>query len=180
MKNDRLFEIPGYEGYYAITKSGEVWGLDRQVVGRGGSIWNYKKAKLKAGKNPDGYLCVRLCRDGRCKTKFVHRLMAEIFHACQQGQIVDHINQRKTDNRIDNLRVCNPTQNRMNSGADKRSKTGYRGVAYYKPTGKYSAAVTKNGKRHHCGYFFTAVRAAKARDDMAKKLHGEFAVLNLN
>jgi hypothetical protein len=43
----------------------------------------------------------------------------------------------------------------------------------------WSAAITKDGKRHLLGNYKTAGEAVAARDIAAKRLHGEFAMLNL-
>jgi hypothetical protein len=40
------------------------------------------------------------------------------------------------------------------------------------------AYVCKNGNINHCGYFEDEEDAAKARDNKALLLHGEFGVLN--
>lgn len=63
--------IKDYEGLYEISDWGNVRSLN---YGRTG-----KTKLLKPVKNINGYLFVRLCKDGKRKYKYVHRLVAEAF-----------------------------------------------------------------------------------------------------
>lgn len=56
----------------------------------------------------------------------------------------------------------------------------FKGVSYYKgnSTNRWIAYISKNKKKHHLGYFPTEIEAAKAYNEKAKELHGEFAKLN--
>lgn len=58
------------------------------------------------------------------------------------------------------------------------NKSGYNGVHFDEVKGKFQAKIGYNGKRIHIGYYFTAEDAAKAYDQMAKKLHKKRAFLN--
>jgi hypothetical protein len=112
------------------------------------------------------------------KMLYMHRLIM----GAQAGQIVDHINGDTLDNRRENLRLCTPRQNLMNTLRVKPNITGFRGVHYHAPRGRrkgYFAAVLKvEGRKYYSGYFGTAEAAARHRDALALKHHGEFAVLN--
>jgi hypothetical protein len=56
--------------------------------------------------------------------------------------------------------------------------TEFTGVHYYKATGKYQSYIAKDGVKYHLGYFDTPEEAAKARDEKAKELYGDFCSLN--
>lgn len=99
----------------------------------------------------------------------LHRLIVDF-------EIVDHINRNKLDNRKTNLRSATHGQNMVNSGPQKRNKSGYKGV--YVNNESYQVQITSNGKRVYIGVYKTAVEAALAYDEAAKKYHGEFAYLN--
>lgn len=101
---------------------------------------------------------------------FIHRLIVDF-------EIVDHVNRNKLDNRKGNLRSATHNQNRANSRPQKRNRSGYKGV-YLNNNGLYRAQITMKGKRIHIGYYATAVEAALAYDEAAKKYHGESAYLN--
>lgn len=102
----------------------------------------------------------------------LHRFLMEP----KPGMLVDHINGDKLDNRRCNLRIATPSQNAMNSAKRRTSKGKYRGVSKNGPG--WSAMLTKDYKSHYLGTFRTPEEAAKAYDEMARILHGEFAVLN--
>lgn len=105
-------------------------------------------------------------------------LMHRLIMDAKMCQIIDHINGNGLDNRRENLRICTHSQNHQNqhnvSGASQ-----YKGVCLSKSGKKWRAYIYDNGKRIHLGYFFTERAAARAYDNKAKKLFGEFAKLNL-
>jgi len=105
-------------------------------------------------------------------------LMHRVIMSAPRGLEVDHINMDKLDNRKENLRLCTPTQNRMNTGLRSNNKTGYKGVFYYKRTGKYAVAIAYLKKRIHLGYYDSAEEAALVYNKKSKELYGEFARLN--
>ena len=84
-------DIKNYEGLYAVTPEGEVY--------------SYKSKKfLKPGVNQKGYLVVNLCKDGQRKMYSLHRLIAEAYIPNQNNlPQVDHINEDKTNNCVNNL-----------------------------------------------------------------------------
>lgn len=90
-----------------------------------------------------------------------------------RGEIADHINRNKTDNRRKNLRVCTQQQNCCNRSARQKSVEGFKGI-YQRPSGKYVATV----RHKRIGIYESAVEAAEAYDYEARQLFGEFAGLN--
>jgi hypothetical protein len=93
------------------------------------------------------------------------------------AEMVDHVNRNKLDNRKSNLRSANKYQNQSNSGPHKRNKLGYKGVTVNRGR-SYQSSICTNGTRIYLGAYQTAVEAALAYDEAAKKYHGEFAYLN--
>ena len=93
---------------------------------------------------------------------------------------IDHKNGNKLDNRRENLRPCNQSQNTANAGIRKNNKAGYKGVTYDErnPNMKWIANLTKNYKHIYIGAFRTKEEAAVAYNSRAIKEFGEFANLN--
>lgn len=103
------------------------------------------------------------------------------LHRCitgaKTGQVVDHINGDKLDNRRCNLRICTQAQNCRNNRNVRKNKTSlYKGVSKY--WNKWKAQIQVDKKKTHIGYYPTQEDAARAYDEKALELHGEFAYLN--
>lgn len=98
--------------------------------------------------------------------------------------VIDHIDGNGLNNTKSNLRLCNRSQNAMNKKLKSNSKTGWRGVTRpktknYKLKKPWKAYIRPKGQSFiTIGYYKTAEEAAKAYDEKAKELFGEFAKLN--
>lgn len=96
-------------------------------------------------------------------------------------KVVDHIDRDPLNNTRDNLRICSQAENTYNKKG-VIGASGFIGVHLMKATTKrgcpFVAAIKVNGKRQYIGVYRTAEEAARARDEKAKELHGEFAILN--
>lgn len=91
--------------------------------------------------------------------------------------VVDHIDGNPANNRRNNLRICTQQQNVMNSKIRSDSTNNYRGVKY-RGNGKYQARIQKDGKRYYIGTHRSEEAAAKAYNEKALELFGEYAKLN--
>lgn len=98
--NDELYDIPGFEDYYAITKDGRVWS-------------KFSTTFLGLNRLSYGYPKVTLSVNGKPIPCAVHRLMAITFLDLTEAQDleVDHINSIRTDNRLENLRLLTRMDN---------------------------------------------------------------------
>lgn len=102
----------------------ECWliieGFDNYLISSMGRIKNDSGAILMPHLNPNGYLTVRLYKNGKHYSKYIHRLVAETFLINNQTDLqVNHINGNKTDNRVCNLEWCTASENirhAMNNG----------------------------------------------------------------
>lgn len=110
------------------------------------------------------------------KTVYLHKLL----FGNPDNTEVDHINGNRLDNQRSNLRLANHAQNNQNKGLRRDSTTGYKGVCLIKSTGLYLAYINAYGKRYYLGNFQDKESAARAYDEAAKKLHGEYAQTNLS
>ena len=64
---------------------------------------------------------------------------------------IDHININKLDNRIENLRVVNHSQNSRNQNKKENCSSKYKGVCWDK--NKWKARISINYKLKHLGLF---------------------------
>lgn len=97
--------------------------------------------------------------DGKYTKVYLHRFIAN----CPSGYVPDHINHDTTDNRRSNLRIVTQQVNLINkSGAQKRSKSGVRGVSFHKATGKWYARVYLGGKEIYSKWFDSFSKACIA------------------
>jgi hypothetical protein len=100
----------------------------------------------------------------------IHRLIWFYVHKEWPNGFLDHINQNKRDNSIQNLRVVTNSENMHNRGATVKSTTGQKGIYIHKPSGRYRVMVKHNYKMHHGGYYHTIEAALTARDWLAAQL----------
>jgi hypothetical protein len=105
--------------------------------------------------------------------------MHRVIMNAPAGVFIDHRYGNGLDNRKINLRIATIAQNQYNRRKTSRKTTSkYKGVFFKKDMNKYCATICLKGKRTHLGYFDNEIDAAKAYDEAAKKLFGEFAALN--
>lgn len=144
------------------------------------SKWNWKPVKSKlriyAGRSQ------AQVRNGKTVNGSV--LMHRQIMDAQKGKQVDHINGDALDNRRCNLRLCTQGQNNAAGRPPRKKKySKYKGVTFYDQRGcmKWVAKAKKDGKVYYAGdtgYFDNEKEAARAYDQLARELWGEFAYQN--
>jgi len=104
----------------------------------------------------------------------IHRLSWRIYYEVWPASHIDHINGVRDDNRIDNLRLADPSENAANARRYKSNTLGYKGV--HKLTcGRYKARVQFRGERTLLGVFDTPEEAYEAYVRGAREIQGRFA-----
>lgn len=124
-------------------------------------------------KSKKGYYVLRVrIKNLKSKTVFIHQIVASVFLKYEFGnfpnQVVDHIDNVKTNNSLDNLQVIT---NRENCVKDKIKKSLLPvGVFYRKDTGKFQSYISLNGKRICLGSFGTSKEASYAYNKKLKEI----------
>ena len=122
-------------------------------------------------RDKDGYLVSCYYYNGQQRFVRFHRI---VMHA-QAGQFVDHINKNRADNRKQNLRCCNRSENMRNRGLCSSNTSGVTGVFFDRERQKWVASITYNHKRMLLGRFASKEDAVLARLTKEAELFKEFA-----
>jgi len=172
IKAEIFKEVKGYEGIYEVSNFGRVKSLARlDTMNR-----QLKERILKAATNSKGYKHVLLCIEGKTKTIYIHSLVAEAFLGyIRDGNIntgvVNHIDEDKLNNNVENLEVVSARENLIHSRT-KRRASGLPANIKQRPNGRYAVQIfhgTKGDKCQWClGTFNNVKEAVAARDDYFK------------
>lgn len=134
------------------------------------------KHKWYACKNGNTFYALRKSNvNGKRLTILMHR---EILGLKPGDPGVDHRDGNGLNNRRKNLRLASHEQNGMNRRRNKNGTSRFKGVYWEKNHRKWHVRIKFGGKYVHIGYFDSEEDAARAYDEKAKELFGEFARLN--
>ncbi len=144
-------DIPGYEGHYLASNLGNIK-----------SLKHGKEKLINPFYNEKGYLICFLSKNNNQKKFKVHQLVAMSFlnhKPCGMESIIDHINNDRTDNKLENLRIVSNRDNchRVKHGLNTSK---YKGV--YRQNNKWRAQASIKNKKFHIGYYDDEEEASKA------------------
>ena len=125
--------------------------------------------------NKDSPTRFYVCGNVQGRRTYLHRFLTGTD---DPSLIVDHINNDTLDNRKNNLRVVTKQQNNQNASPQKRSSSSYKGVSWHKGKQKWQARITHKGQRIYLGNYDSEHDAARAYNQAAKRIFGEYAYLN--
>ena len=127
----------------------------------------YRKLKTKwvccNDKKPEknGYIRITINK----KMYYLHRLIYKYHNEnwditdSSNNNLIDHININPLDNRIENLRVVNHSQNQRNKNKQDNCSSKFIGVCWNKTSKKWQAQISINGKEKYLGRYDTEEEA---------------------
>jgi hypothetical protein len=161
--------IPNYEELYEVSSLGRVKSLPVKK-----SYWSLRTPKEKILNPKTGsYYSVGLIKDGVNNTIQIHQLVAMSFlghKRCGHKLVIDHINENKLDNRLENLRIVSQKFNVSRSQGENISK--YKGITYDKKSDKWMCKIMIVGEKKYLGIFKTkkeAIEVYKAYENYRSK-----------
>lgn len=114
--------IKGYEAYYEVSSQGRIRSKDRRV-------WNGKTYYTRPGRmmriqtKPAGYKFVNLYLNGIGKCTYIHDLLLTHFVEPRPSEkhVCRHLNDIPDDNRLENLRWGNESENMFDQSKNGRN-----------------------------------------------------------
>jgi hypothetical protein len=104
-----------------LSGSRRIYDYDNYFVFPDGQVYNrMRKSFLKPVVNASGYCYITLCRNGKKKNHYVHRIVAEHFISTDKqlnfaGLQVNHKNRERNDNRVENLEWVTSSENMIHA-----------------------------------------------------------------
>lgn len=151
-----------YTNYYEISDKGRVRSLNYHGTGR--------LELLKPGKDKDSYLVVCLSRNGKTKQFKIHRLVATMFIPNPDNlPQVNHRNEIKHDNRVENLEWCTSKYNTNYGSCIERREEKKKGFKHSEETKRNMSKNRKGSKNSSArkvicvetGQVFDTIKEAK-------------------
>lgn len=130
----------------------------------------FKQGSIAGTVQPNGYIRIKI--DGVQYS--AHRLAWLYVHGYLPSDWIDHKDANPSNNRVDNLRLVSPSENKMNCFVRKDNSSGCKGVNWHKHRQKWAVSCTVRGVKHYLGHFDNLEDAVRSRTLFAKTAHGEF------
>jgi len=170
-------DIEGCENYQ-INNLGQARSITR-IIPRGNHTMTVRGKMLKVSISNEGYCSLNLRKNNKRHAVYLHRVIAKAFIPNPDNKaFIDHRDHNPGNNNIDNLSWCTQSENMANMDSKAKGLSIYKGVTFDKSRMKWAAKITFNYKTINLGRFQSEVLAAKAYNDKAKELFGNFAKLN--
>jgi len=152
MSSDQWRAIPGWEGYYEASTSGQVRSIPRTVTSTTGVTAKRVGRIIRSRASRTGYRLITLSRDGVAKTFTVHQLIALAFLGPRPERMaVCHNDGNRQNNAATNLRYDTYSANELDKvahGTHSQSRKTHcpKGHAY----DEANTIFTKGGRSRLC------------------------------
>jgi hypothetical protein len=173
-------DIKGYEGSYQISNNGEIKSLERSVV-CSNHYRIVKERLLKQQISSTGYYVVRINFNGNKRTLKIHQLVWDHFGSSKRNGRklqVDHIDENKLNNHIDNLQLLTQRENVSKSKFKYEKTSQYTGVRWHKQNKKWESGIKINGNQKYLGQYIDEYDAhlayKKELDNLGKRIEIRF------
>ena len=138
---------------------------------RDGELYWKKRNQKKAGcVNGDGYRHIVI----KGKLYGAHRLIF-MMHYGYLPEFIDHIDNNRLNNKIENLREATRQQNSWNRKINANNKSGVKGVSWCKLTKKWRVQGRIDKKVKYLGVYETLEEAVNVISNFRFLNHGSFA-----
>jgi len=116
MEKEQWKPICNYENYYEVSNLGNIRSVDRYVKSKSNSRVLLKGKPMKYVVSIHGYKRITLCKDGKHKQFFIHRLVALAFLKNSYNKpMINHIDGNKLNNELSNLEWCTHSENLLHA-----------------------------------------------------------------
>ena len=129
-------DVRGYKGYYQVNKNGNIRSVTRTITDSRGHVYTLKSRPIIPEVTKNGYLMVHLCKNGKRKALYVHKIVAKAFIfniGCKP--IVNHKDGNKLHCFSSNLEWCTYGYNNKhayNTGLKPKGERHYKAVLTHK------------------------------------------------
>ena len=153
-----------------------IKGFEGYSVSDHGNVKNNKTGRIKnVNANEKGYIQVSLSKEKKQYKKMVHVFVASAFIENPENKsFVDHIDNCKTNNIINNLRWATSVENSQNRNMMITNTSGVKGVSFDKSSNKWIATISIDGIRINLGRFDKKEDAIHVRITRANEAFGVF------
>ena len=140
-----------------------------------GNVKNNKTGRIVKQHDSNGYKRLSIEVNKKRYKKLLHVLVAGAFIPNPENKpFVDHIDNCKTNNNIQNLRWATSKENNQNKSMGKNNTSGVKGVYFHKASQKYEARISIDGINVYIGLFTNLEDAKQARITKANQVFGVF------
>ncbi len=162
-------DVEGFEGIYRVSSLGFVKSMSRIKKRSDGKIQTFKERLLSlVTRSNDGYVVVKITKNGIGRMTLVHRLVCEAFlDNPDNKRTVNHKNGIKTDNRLCNLEWATHGENlehalhtglRIPLFGEKSPASKLTELEVFSILGKFESGISKASIAREFGVSFNTIR----------------------